>query len=187
MKFNPTKTIFHSPHPIEECYRRLKEAVDTSLFPYFSSKQVAGRVSKRSISIRKRIYYRNSFQAVLRASLKPSPSGTEIISTVSLHPFVKIFMFIWFGGLIMIGGIIFVIALSSYFKENSLKDIGSIMWILIPPGMAIFGIALLKFGKYLARDESKVLKRFLIDLLDAEEINHVEQAAAQGPLVPRGL
>ncbi|MFH2044876.1 MAG: hypothetical protein ABIK92_07000 [Pseudomonadota bacterium] len=187
MNFNPTKTIFRSPHSIEECHRRLKESVNTSFFPYFSSKQIAGRVSKRSISISKRIYYRNSFQTVLRASLKPIPSGTEIISTIGLHPFVKIFMFIWFGGLIIIGGIIFVIALSSFFKENSRSEIGSIMGILIPPGMAIFGIALLKFGKYLARDESKVLQKFLIDLLDAEEINHIEQAVAQGPLVSRSL
>jgi hypothetical protein len=187
MKSNPNKIIFRSPHSIEECHRRLKESVDTSFFPFFSSKQVAGKVSKNSISIRKRISYRNSFQTVLRGSLNPTTNGTEIMSTIGLHPFVKIFMIIWFCGLIIIGGMIIVIALSSFFRENSPTDIGSIMGILIPPGLTVFGIALLKFGKYLARDESIILKNFLIDLLEAKEINNVEQAAAPGPLVPRGL
>ena len=123
---------------------------------------------------------------MLHGSLKPRGSGTEIPSTIGLHPFVKIFLFIWFGGLIIIGSIIFVISLSSLFIQKSPLDIGTIMGVLIPPGMAIFGIALLKFGKYFAKCESGILKTFLIELLDAEEINHVE-AAAQGPLVPRGL
>jgi hypothetical protein len=50
----------------------------------------------------------------------------------------------------------------------------------------VFGIALLKFGKYLARDESAFLIAFLIDLLDAEEINRFEQAAVQEPPIPLG-
>ncbi len=185
-----TNTNYHeivllSPHSMEECQMRLKGAVDTSFPPYFSSKQVAGRVSKDSISIRKRIRYRNSFQTVLRASLKPSENRTKLFADIGLHPFVKIFMFIWFGSLILIGGLIFITSLSSLAKETS-ADIGTIMGILIPLGMAIFGIALLKFGKYLARDESAFLIAFLIDLLDAEEINRFEQAAVQEPFIPLG-
>jgi len=176
MKTNPNKLIFHSPHPVEECYRRLKESVDTSFFPYFSSKQVAGSVSKSSVSLRKRISYRNSFQTVLRASLKPSAVGTEIISTIGLHPHVKIFMFIWFGGLTIIGGTIFVVALSFVFGESAHISIGAVMGMLIPPGMAVFGIGLLKFGKYLARDESILLIDFITDRLDAKEVNKSETA-----------
>jgi NAD/NADP transhydrogenase beta subunit len=82
-----------------------------------------------------------------------------------------------------IGGLIFITSLSSLSKETS-ADIGTIMGVLIPLGMAMFGIALLKFGKYLARDESAFLIAFLIDLLDAEEINRFEQAAVQEPLIP---
>lgn len=169
---------------MEECHMRLKESVDTSFFPYFSSKQVAGRVSNDSISIRKRIHYRNSFQTVLRALLKPSGNSTKLFVNIGLHPFVKTFIFIWFGFLILIGGFIFIISLSSLAKNTS-ADIGTIMGILIPFGMAVFGIALLKYCKYLARDEPAFLKAFLINLLDAEEINRFEQTASQGPLIPR--
>jgi len=181
------KFVLCSPHSVEECHRRLKESVDTSFFPYFSLKPVAGRVSKTSISIRKNINYVNSFQTVLRGSLRPKGSGTEIEAKVGLHPFVKTFMFIWFGGLFIIGGMIFLVTLSSLFIKNSSIDIGTIMGILMPPGMAIFGIALLKFGKHLARKESAFLKGFLFNLLDAKEKNIVEQAATQRPLVTRGL
>jgi hypothetical protein len=155
------KKTFLSHHSMEECHMRLKEAVDTSFFSYFSSKQVVGRISKDAISIRKRIRYRNSFQTVLRASLKPSGNGTKLLANIGLHPFVKIFIFIWFGALILIGGLIVIISLSSLTKNTS-ADIGTIMGILIPLGMAMFGIALLKFGKYLARDES----RFFNSILD---------------------
>jgi hypothetical protein len=182
-KSNNRKTIFLSPHSMEECHKRLKGSVDTSFFLHFSSKQVAGKVSKELISIRKRINYGNSFQTVLKASLKPSENGTELLFTIGLHPFVKIFMSIWFGGLFVIGGLIFIITLSSLFEKNASADSGMIMGILIPPGMAIFGIALLKFGRYLARNESAFLKTFLVHLLDAKEINHVDHTAAPGSLV----
>ena len=171
---------------MEECHELLKESVDTSPFPYFSSKQVAGRVSEKFISIRKKIRYRNSFQTVMLASLKAGVKGTEITATIGLHPFVKPFMFMWFGGVIVIGGIILVISLLSLITGKPASGMG-VLGVLIPLAIAIGGTGLLKFGIYLARGEAEFLKAFLIDLLDADEIKHVGQEAAKEPMAPRGL
>ncbi len=45
--------------------------------------------------------------------------------------------------------------------------VGAIMF----PVMLAFGFGLLRFGRYLARDESRFLKDFLIRTLDAHEQN----------------
>lgn len=45
---------------------------------------------------------------------------------------------------------------------------------LIPPSLLLFGIGLLKFVKYLSRDEPAFIKDFLINLLDAKEKEFVE-------------
>lgn len=177
MQIHSNKIKLRSPHLIEKCGRRLKESVDTSFFPYFPSKQIAGKISKHSISIRKKIGHRNSFQTVLRASLKQNEKETELVLTMGLHPFVKIVMLVWFGGFILIGGSILTMSLSSIFMKKSSVDIGTIMGILIPPGMVIFRIALLIFGKYLSKDENRVLIVFLRDLLDAKGINSVGHGA----------
>ena len=174
MKSHTKRYIFRSPHPVEECYRRFNESVDTSLFSYFSSKQFAGKVSTKCISVMKRDCYLNSFRPVLRASLHPNTGGTDIISTIGLHPFVKVFLFIWFGLLFIIGGTMFVRSFLSFFLESYPIDVGSIMGILIPPNIALFGVILLIFGKYLARNEFDEIKQFITDLLDAEEIEQDE-------------
>jgi len=176
-KSKSQKILFRSPHSAEECYRRLKESVETSFFPYFSSKKVVGKVSKEFISISKKIGYRNSFQTVLRASLKPLGGKTELIGTLGLHPFIKIFMYFWFGFVFLIGSTIFAFTLYSIFIKNAPIDIGLIMGILIPPGMVFFGVALLLVGRFLADDESAFIKAFLSDLLDAKEIAAVEQTS----------
>ena len=174
-KSKAQKAIFLSPHSVEECHRRLKESVETSFFPYFSSKKVTGRVSREFISISKKIIYMNSFQTVFRASLKSSGEGTELIGTFDLHPFVKIFMYFWLGFLFLVGGTIFIFTLYSFVIKKAPIDIDLIMGILIPSGMALFGVALLFVGKWFASDESAFIKSFLDDLLDAKESSVVEQ------------
>lgn len=186
MKFNPDKIIFRSPHRIEECHRRIKESVDTSFFPYFPSEEVVGKISKHSFSLKRRLSYSNLFQTVMQGSLKPSINGTNIILTLGLHPFVKIFMCVCFGGLIIIECVILIKMLTSFFTGNFALNRDSIAGVLFPPGMAVFMLVFIIFGKDLAHDDSKLLKEFLVELIDAEEIKYVEQAATHGPRVNRG-
>ncbi len=173
-KPNSNKTILHSPHSLEECNKRLTESVGSSFCSFLSSKKVVGRITKKTISIRKKIRYKNSFQTVLRASIETSGEGTKLVVSCGLDPFVKIFLLVWLSGAVVIGGAIFIITLSSLFINKSPIDIGTIMGIIFPPGIVFFGVALLFFGKHLSTGDLNFLIEFLTDLLDAKAMIDVE-------------
>jgi hypothetical protein len=165
------KIILRSSCSPEECYKRLKASVDTSFFMRDTSKKVIGAVSRSSFWFRKRISYRNSFQTVLKASLKQAVNGTELTVTTGLYPTTKWFMIFWLGIVVLVAVFQLSLTVASFFIKEAPKDIGSIIGKLIPVALAIAGFAILKFGRYLARNESDFLKAFLIDLLEAQEVN----------------
>jgi len=68
-----------------------------------------------------------------------------------MHSFVKIFLAVWFAGVVTIGGFIFMSsigqALSVDGGDNSHTNIG----IIVPPILLAFGVLLVRFGKRLGR------------------------------------
>jgi len=133
----------------------------------FGSKPVVGRVTETSLRLRKRIGYGNSFQSYLAATLRPEAGGTVISGEVAMHPFVRVFMFIWFGGAILIGGTMFVATIGTLFFGSGSKHQNAWMGAVIPPVMLVFGFGLVRFGRYLGRDEARYLTDFLIQTLNA--------------------
>lgn len=101
--------------------------------------------------------------------MRPEGSGTIISGQMGMDTFVLIFMFIWLGIVFLIGGPIFLssvgdmLTVSNGQKRNSLTA-------LIPVGMFGFGLALLWFGRFLARSEAEFIARFLIVTLDGREV-----------------
>jgi hypothetical protein len=162
-----------SPLPPTECAARLAAAIDTessvpfSLNGLFGSKPVVGRVTATSLRLRKRIRYQNSFQNHLAARLRAEAGGTVISGGVAMHPFVRAFMFIWFGGVILIGGTMFVGAVWTMLSSADGQRQHVWMGVVIPPFMLAFGLGLVRFGRYLARDETRFLTDFLIQTLNA--------------------
>ena len=138
-----------------------------SLASSFGSKPVVGRITETSLRLRKRIGYRNSFQSFLAATLRPEAGGTVISGEVGMHEFVKVFMFIWFGGVILIGGTMFVATVGKILFGSGNQHENVWMGVVIPPVMLIFGFGLVRFGRYLARDEARFLTDFLVQTLNA--------------------
>ena len=169
-----------SPLSLNECYQRLKDSVDNSLFSQFGSKPIAGKITRTSINIRKVIRYRNSFQIMLKASLKEDSGGTIITGTFGLHTFVKAFMYFWFGFIVLFGGVFWIVVVGAHILSGKLPQGEAWMGVLIPPALVVFGIGLLKLGKHLSKDEHSFIKDFLINLLDAKECNSVEPSHSQG-------
>ncbi len=70
-----------------------------------------------------------------------------------MHPFVKMFLAVWFGGVAIIGGMIFIMSvgqvLSGYVNENSRTLVGIVAPLVLP----FFGFLLVRFGKNLGCDE----------------------------------
>lgn len=158
-----------------ECASRLTAAIDTqrsafiSFAGFFGSRPVVGRVTESSLRLRKRIGYRNSFQSFLTATMQRGTEGTVISGEVAMHPFVRAFMFVWFSGVVLIGGTMFIATLGSLLFGSGHWAQNSWLGVVIPPVMLAFGYGLIRFGRHLARDEAKFLTDFLIQTLDAHE------------------
>ena len=149
-----------------ECASRLTAAMGAEragFFPlarHFGSSPVIGRVTQSSLWIRKRISYRNPFQNYLLATMKAETGGTVISGKITTHPATRAFMFLWFGGVVLGGGLMLITSISSILASSSrIQD----EWrdIVMLAAMLAFGFGFVRFGRYLARDEARFLKEFL--------------------------
>ncbi len=103
--------------------------------------------------------YRNSFQQVLRGRMIDAPGGgTEIDCAIGMSPWVMIFLCVWFGGLIFMGGAL---------VTTTVDGLRALPVLL---GMFAFGIALVVFGRFLARNEKDNLVQFVCFTLVAREM-----------------
>ena len=136
----------------------------------FGSRPVIGRVTESSIRLRKRIGYRNSFQTFLTATLRWEAGATVISGKVNMHRFVQVFMFIWFTGAVLIGGPMFVVSIASLIPGSTHQMPNAWMGVVMPPVIVASGYGLVRFGRYLARNEAGFLKDFLMRTLDAREM-----------------
>jgi hypothetical protein len=126
------------------------------------SKPLVGRLTETSFYIRKRISYRNSFQSLLTATIRPDAAGTAICGKIAIHPFVRVFMLLWF----LIAGTMLIASLAPLFGFDKAGQ-NTAMAPVIPLLMLAFGFVLVFFGRYVARDEARFLIDVLIRTLDA--------------------
>ena len=151
-----------------DCVSRLAEVIDTdgSLFAsrmdLAGSKPLMGRLDESSLFVRKRIGYRNSFQSLLKATIRPDAAGPVISGKIMIHPFIQMFMFAWF---LISGTMLIMRAAPVLGLGNSGQNTG--MAMIIPLFMLVFGIGLILFGRHVARDEAPFLIDVLIRTLDA--------------------
>jgi len=174
---NSNRIELLTPLTPEECASRLMAVIDTersALFSFaalFGTRPVIGRVTDSSLRLRKRIGYRNSFQSFLTATMRREAEGTVISGEVAMHPFVRIFMIIWFSGVILIGGTIFLVTIGSLISHSAHQQQNAWVGAVIFPAMLVFGYGLIQFGRYLARGEAPFLEDFLIQTLGAHKHN----------------
>jgi hypothetical protein len=166
-----SRVELRSPLSPSECVVRLSGAIDSERMAYvslaglFGSKPVAGYVTESSLRLRRRIYYRNSFQTFLTATLRPDGSGTSISGELGIHPAARWFMMIWFGFVGVVGGVMVVASLFGTLRTDGSPWVGA----AVLPGMLGFGIAIVQLGRWLARKEGTFLIDFLVQTLEAHE------------------
>ena len=158
-----------SPLPLNDCVRRLRLATD-GMWSIGGNKPVQGSVSETAIRLRKRIFYRNSFQCWLSAKLAEDNGQTRLHCTFGLHPFVLIFLEIWIG-IVSVAGLTIAMQTAWLWLRDSPLSPDAWLGIVFPLIMAGFGIALLKLGNYLAQDEPDYLIAFLERTIKAQEIH----------------
>ena len=118
--------------------------------------------------------YQNSFVPQMSGVITPEDSGSRIDVRLTLLPFVRVFMTLWFGFLFVVGPICVVAGIIGIMSG---KGDGGIL-IVVPMIMLIFGL-LLTHGAF--RFEVPHSKRSLREVLSATEIDSEQDADDQLP------
>ncbi len=147
-----------SPLTPGECQRRLREVID-GRGTLFGNRPVIGSVGDGRASLRRRTWYRNSFQTVLAVNLEADGSHTLLKCRSGMSPYVVGFMGVWFAIVVLIGAV----------AGTAGVAVQGTPWIMAaaPLFMFAFGAAMVVFGRYLARGEHDFLMDFLLKTTDA--------------------
>ena len=73
----------------------------------------------------------------------------------------------WLGAVVLIGGFIFAFSVSDVMTGSHHIDGDAWVGVIVPPAMALFGIALPRVGRLLARDDEPFILDFLQTTLAA--------------------
>ena len=156
--------------PIEECKARLASGVDEerlafSWSGYAGSRPIVGKFRDASFRLQKRRYYHNSFAPFFYGQFIPSGRETLIEGEFRIRRAVKVSMTVWFS-------LLAVLSVALLVQEVSRRGGFKADWplvLLIPAGMVVFGVALIKFGQWLGRTEERAIVAFLKSTLEADE------------------
>ncbi|PXA83838.1 hypothetical protein DMC47_42305 [Nostoc sp. 3335mG] len=92
--------------------------------------------------------------------IEASGSGSLIVGHFRVAQPVKVFMALWFGGVTL-----FALA----FIGTSIAQQSAPWMAVVPVGMLGFGICLVRFGTWMARDDRSAISTMLADTLIARE------------------
>jgi hypothetical protein len=162
-----------SPLSPQECATRLRAEIDiehSRLFSWtglFGSKLVVGSVTESELRLRQRRVGRNSFQRVFVGRIDTDNGGSIIAGEFGIDPAVRTFMTIWFWGVLIIGGTLFLAALGSILSGSRAFGDGTWMGLIIPATLVGWGLILPRMGQRMAKEEPKFITDFLARTLDA--------------------
>lgn len=151
---------------IAACVERLREVTADGLLASGGDHPVAGWINEGGFRLRKQIRQKNSFQLNVWGSFTDTPGGTRIDCRVGMHPFVKIFMTIWCGFVVLMGALILFSDIPFRMNGELVEDNRIALLCLVP--FLAFGIGLTWFGRYAARHEPVFICDLLCQTLDAK-------------------
>jgi hypothetical protein len=156
----PTPVMLVSPLAPEECSLRIAAGINRPFMGMvFGPKPVTGYVKRSKLWLRKRIWYGNSFQTYLYATIEANPAGGSVLSgEFRVHPLMQMAMNLWFAGVFVLCAILLI-------QEGKGMFAGRVGSTVL--GMPIFGWVLFRSGRYLARNEACFLTGFLLCTIDA--------------------
>lgn len=161
---------YYTKLDIEECKKRINEAVRGNRFSMGEMRGKVNSEKNKFYLLKTKAYYSNSFSRIFYGELIKKENGTIIQGSFCRHIIVKLFMTIWFGGVIFVGGIMFLVCFSNVFLGTSNGDGNSVLGLIIPPIMFIFGILLVKSGVWFSINEEKYVLEFIRKTLKGEEV-----------------
>jgi len=128
------------------------------MFKKSGADKFTGKVDDQGFQIRRLIYYKNSFIAVVKGKFEQGSVGTKIDITMTLHPAAMVFEFIWVAGVITIG---LIPMLDMVVKDGFRWDMLGLV------GRLLFGWLLIQFSFLF---EAQKAKKILLQLFSQSEM-----------------
>lgn len=158
--------------PPNQVLERLRECVDEESFSLFSfsgydgNNPVLGRFDDDSFRLRKRIYYRNSFEILFFARIEFRDGGSAIVGHFAMSGFVQAFIYLWFSLVALLGSVLFIAGIATILSKGS--DSETLASLLVPPGLLLFGFLLVKIGNVLSSPNEDFIINYLEEKLSAQ-------------------
>jgi hypothetical protein len=163
------KLVYHSTLTKEELLAHLQNEIEAEKSFGFDannhsySKPYIGKIDTNTFEIKRAINYKNSFLPKITGEIQNDFNGSKINVKMNLEGFVKIFMVIWLGG-VLIGCL--ATSYSIIFNDGLNSEGG--LFMFIPFLMLIVGIAMVSFGfkiesKKSIKDLEEILKAKIIE------------------------
>ena len=145
----------------DEIRRKLRDSIDSEWIVFGGLSAFRGCVGDDTFRLRKRIWYNNSFQTHLRGHLLLDSRGTLIRCRAGMHPAVIAFLAVWFDGIALFATISLVSLLGHFAVGWPIRVTDTFGLLAGSIAMIALGIGLVRFGRWLARDEKRQLIEFL--------------------------
>jgi hypothetical protein len=138
---------------LDESVARLRAATRKSLFSVLAEPAAVGKVTEMRVSLQRVIpMVRNSFKPFFFGQFVTREGRVFLTGRFTMHGTVKVFMSFWFGflALTVIGSV------AAALVAPAGRGPG-LLFLLFPLGMCGFGIGLVRFGTWLARNDMQWL------------------------------
>jgi hypothetical protein len=166
--YGSTPAEFISVYGLSESVDRLAAATKRSVFSSWGETSAVGKVSESQVRLQRAIpMMNNSFKPFFFGRFEVRDGVTVLTGRFTLTLVVKIFMTVWFGMLLLIGGGILI---------SGVKPQGSAPpFVLFQPLLMVGGgVLLVAFGKWLSRNDvvwlSSVIGRALGNAVEGSSV-----------------
>jgi hypothetical protein len=150
--YESTPVEFSSAFGLEESVERLRTATKRSVFSALSETAAVGKVSEKSVRLQRVIpMVGNSFKPFFLGCFQSSEGKVLLVGRFTMLPIVKVFMTFWFG----------TVALASVGLLFGLNSTMPVPAVFGPFVMVGGGVAMVAFGKWLARNDVVWLSKLI--------------------------
>jgi hypothetical protein len=145
--YGSTSVEWESAYGLEESVSRLRAATKRSVFSALAESAAVGTVTESRVKLQRVIpMVRNSFKPFLIGQFVKRGEHVFLVGRFTMLGFVKVFMTVWFGFLVAFG-------VAAPFAQTASKS-ATLALVFGPITMCCFGVGLVWFGKWLARNDA---------------------------------
>jgi hypothetical protein len=156
--YESTPAEFRSAFGIEESVERLRAATKRSVFSALSQTAAVGKVSEKSVRLQRVIpMVGNSFKPFFLGRFESREGKVLLVGRFTILPIIKVFMTFWFG-MVTLGSVGLLFGLTSTILAPA---------VLGPFVMLGAGVAMVAFGKWLARNDVAWLSEAIENALES--------------------